>query len=229
MMRMCLSPRCPPPIDSLADLPLQPDIVQRFRQSDPLLPFQRRIIPIIYAGLNVLCLEETRAGWCAAYMIPTLSRLVPPPSRTPDVQPSLVILTPTRELAFGVYYEIKRFIGNIGLKCFVACGGFTIDTQAKQLAQGCDVLVGTPGRLLDLVARGALSLASVSCVVMEEAHRTLDLGFGSQVRAHFASLPRTAQIVVLASVLTEELNDFLDGSVPPNYLIVSRPLTDKLV
>lgn len=230
-MRMCSSPRCPPPIDAFTDLPLNPEIVQHFRQTDPLLPFQRRMIPIIFAGLSMLYIDEHRSGLCAAYMIPALSRVVPPLARTEDVRPSLVILAPTRELALGLSFEVKRYTANTRVRSCVVFGGAPMDEQIKQLSYGCDVLVGTPGRLLDLVTRRAITLESVRCFVMEEASRTLDMGFGDQVRALLSNTPRAAQTVVLASVLTTQLDEFLSDSVPAaDFLLLSlRPLIDKLV
>lgn len=237
LLCMCHNPRCPPPITVLTDAPLHAGIVQHHRAAlDGLLPLARRVIPAICAGFNVVCLASTGSGITTAYLVPTLSRvlLTPPPPAPPtptfDARPSLVVLAPTRELAYGIHAQAQYLTGASALRIIPVVRGVSPAEQFRELKQGCDVLVGTPGRLLDMVERRVVSLASVNCIVLDEADRLLDMGFEGQLREHFAKLPRTVQTVVNAVGFTEELQQFVEQHVPPNFLLIrSRPFTDKLV
>lgn len=232
LMNLCHSPCCPPPITVITDAPLHASIVERFNAALP--PLARRIIPVICAGCDLV--SVVRFGMPdEAYLLPTLSRiLLAPPSAAPPTsertQPSLVILAPAREHAYVIHAHARDLCSATALRVGLLVGGISVAVQKRELDQGCDVVVGTPGRLLDFVSRRLVSLASVKCIVLVDADRLLDCGFREQLRDLFAKLPRAVQIVLNAGEFTEELQQFVDHHVQRNYrLIQTRPLTQKLL
>jgi len=153
-------------------------------------PVQKHSIPIVCEGRDVMACAQTGSGKTCAFMVPAMECLLrsgPPampmdtrPKRTP--MPCVVVMAPTRELASQIFEEGRKFAFKTGIKCCVVYGGADIREQRRELNQGCDVLVATPGRLTDMFERGLVTLAFTQFLILDEADRMLDMGFEPQVR-----------------------------------------------
>ena len=161
-------------------------------------PVQAAAIPAALAGRDVLASAETGSGKTAAFVLPLLQRVesVARPRRT-----QALVLVPTRELAMQVgesMREIARFLAE-PVKVSILFGGVSINPQMMALRGGADVVVATPGRLLDVVAQNALNLTSVGCLVLDEADRLLDAGFADELTRVLALLPKSRQNLLFSA------------------------------
>lgn len=160
-------------------------------------PVQKNATPIIKAGRDLMACAQTGSGKTAAFMVPTLDRMLsmggppaPPPMppavarnmRRRVVYPTALVLAPTRELASQIYDEAQKFCHQSGILARVVYGGADVRDQLRQLDRGCDLIVATPGRLVDMVERVRVSLECVRFLILDEADRMLDMGFEPQIR-----------------------------------------------
>lgn len=154
-------------------------------------PVQKHAIPIVCEGRDVMACAQTGSGKTCAFMVPAIECLLRsgPPSQpcmprgtrqTPA--PCALVMSPTRELTSQIYDEGRKFAFNTGIRCCVVYGGADMRDQRRELNNGCDVLVATPGRLNDMFERGIVSLAYIQFLILDEADRMLDMGFEPQVR-----------------------------------------------
>jgi ATP-dependent RNA helicase DDX3X len=178
----------PAPVQLFADLDLGPALeanVRRCRFVKP-TPVQRHSIPIGLAGRDLMVCAQTGSGKTAAFMFPIIAGILrsnpPPPVRGRKAFPLALVMSPTRELASQIMEESRKFSYQTGLKVAVCYGGAPIHHQMRELERGCDILVGTPGRLTDLLERGKVSLQDVRYLALDEADRMLDMGFEPQIR-----------------------------------------------
>ncbi|MDZ4361397.1 MAG: DEAD/DEAH box helicase, partial [Variovorax sp.] len=157
-------------------------------------PVQSEAIPAVLAGVDLLATAQTGSGKTAAYALPLLQRLLAAEPLTPRRVRALV-LVPTRELAAQVGEVVRSLAQHLPskTKTAVVFGGVSINPQMLALRGGADVVVATPGRLLDLVEHNSLKLASVELLVLDEADRLLDLGFTDEVARVLALLPAVRQ------------------------------------
>ncbi|KAG0050790.1 DEAD-box ATP-dependent RNA helicase [Gryganskiella cystojenkinii] len=183
------------PITDFRQVDLHPTIidnVMRMQYSKP-TPIQRNAIPLIQGGYDLLACAQTGSGKTAAYLLPILSKVLvqvtqyPPAPRKPGARrtkaaPLALIILPTRELAIQIFDETRRFTYMSRIRPVVIYGGADLARQKEQLGRGCDVLVATPGRLVDTLERGVVTLAKVRYLVLDEADRILDLGFEPSIR-----------------------------------------------
>ena len=148
-------------------------------------PVQQYAIPISMAGRDIMACAQTGSGKTAAFTFPILFCLL---SRGPAggsgrrASPSALVLAPTRELAIQIQEESAKFSFRTGLRTCVAYGGADIREQMRDLERGCDIVVATPGRLVDLIERGRMSLNRIAFLTLDEADRMLDMGFEPQIR-----------------------------------------------
>lgn len=171
------------------------DIVHELRYSQP-TPIQRAAIPFALAGRDVIGVAETGSGKTASFVIPLLATIL-------DIQqsnyeynakndgPLAVILAPTRELAQQIEGETMKFCTPLGLRCSSIVGGHALEEQVHYLQHGVEIIIATPGRLVDLIERKAIALGECRYVVLDEADRMIDLGFEDQVNAILSALPKT--------------------------------------
>ncbi|KAI8929960.1 P-loop containing nucleoside triphosphate hydrolase protein [Entophlyctis helioformis] len=152
-------------------------------------PVQRHSVPIVTAGRDLMACAQTGSGKTAAFLIPILSQNFvdgapnsAPEDRRAKIKPVSLILAPTRELALQIYEEAKKFSYRSWVRPCVAYGGTPMGDQLRDLERGCQLLVATPGRLVDLMERGRVSLANIRYLVLDEADRMLDMGFEPQIR-----------------------------------------------
>ncbi len=161
---------------------------------------QSASIPPVLAGRDVWASAETGSGKTAAFVLPLLERLARAPRRAPRPV-RVLVLVPTRELAAQIEQAFARYGADLPerLKTCVVVGGVSENPQMMALRGGADVVVATPGRLLDLVAKNALSLEAVETVVLDEADRLLSLGFGDELGRVLALLPRARQTLLFSA------------------------------
>lgn len=168
-------------------------------------PVQTQCIPHALAGRDVLGSAQTGTGKTAAFTLPLLQHLTVNPRRTAPRQPRVLILAPTRELAAQIGQSIHEYGRHLRIRHFVIFGGVGQRPQEIAMNRGVDVLVATPGRLLDLMNQGFVSLRGVEAFVLDEADRMLDMGFLPDVRRVIAALPVRRQTLFFSATLPPEV------------------------
>lgn len=173
-------------------------------------PIQAASIPAILAGKDIMAGAQTGTGKTAAFALPILHQLLALREATPlaadEVQPlRALVLVPTRELAQQVYKSFVKYGDDTGLSCAIAYGGISINAQVDALAEGVDVLVATPGRLLDLMHKQAVSLSQLQFLVFDEADRMLDMGFIIDIKRILKHVPNSRQTMLFSATFNEEI------------------------
>jgi ATP-dependent RNA helicase RhlE len=165
---------------------------------------QEKAIPVILAGKDVLASAQTGTGKTAGFALPLIQLLADAPKAKKRPVKAL-ILTPTRELAAQIYDEFTKYGAKSGLECAVIFGGVNQNPQVARLRNGVDVLVATPGRLLDLVGQNLLTLTQVEYLVLDEADRMLDMGFIREIRRILALVPNRKQNLLFSATFSEDI------------------------
>lgn len=173
-------------------------------------PIQAQSIPIILKGKDLLGIAQTGTGKTAAFSLPLLQNLVKSQWKLTVKAPRALILAPTRELAIQIHQSLENYGKGLGLKFAVIFGGVGQGNQVKDLAAGVDVLVATPGRLLDLLNQRHLQLNKVEIFVLDEADRMLDMGFIHDVRKVVPLLPKHKQSLFFSATMPKEVQALAD-------------------
>src|SRR5271155_6213814 len=184
---------------------------------------QSQAIPQVLRGRDLCGIAQTGTGKTAAFALPILQRLSSAPARRTAGTCRVLVLSPTRELASQIAESFRTYGRELPLSTSVVFGGVPIGAQQRRLASGVDILVATPGRLLDLIDRKSLSLSRVEILVLDEADRMLDLGFIHALRRIVKLLPRQRQTLLfsatmpraIASLAEEYLDDPIEVAVTP--------------
>ncbi len=177
-------------------------------------PVQEQAIPYILQGRDVLAGAQTGTGKTAAFTLPLLQRLStgPAPEKVKGRKPiRALVLTPTRELASQVEESVRIYGKYLPLTSAVIFGGVNINPQFSMLRRGVDILVATPGRLLDHLGQGSLDLSSVETLILDEADRMLDMGFIRDIRRVIAVLPKKRQNLMFSATYTDEIRTLAEG------------------
>ncbi|GAB4843745.1 DEAD-box ATP-dependent RNA helicase 37 [Ancistrocladus abbreviatus] len=179
----------PSPVETFAEIDLGKELnanIRRCKYVKP-TPVQRHAIPISLAGRDLMACAQTGSGKTAAFCFPIIGGIMrgqypqrPRGART--VYPLALILSPTRELSMQIHEEARKFAYQTGVKVVVVYGGAPISQQLRELERGVDILVATPGRLVDLLERARVSLQMIRYLALDEADRMLDMGFEPQIR-----------------------------------------------
>ncbi|MEA1674899.1 DEAD/DEAH box helicase [Nitrospirillum sp. BR 11163] len=170
-------------------------------------PIQARAIPHALAGRDILGIAQTGTGKTAAFTLPILQRLGAAPSALPLRMPRALILTPTRELAVQIGESITNYGVGLKLSHTVILGGVGQGSQVKALTGGIDIVVATPGRLLDLMTQGHVRLDKVEVLVLDEADRMLDMGFIHSLRKIMAKLPANRQTLFFSATMPADVSE----------------------
>ena len=186
-------------------------------------PIQAKSIPAVLKGGDLLAAAQTGTGKTAGFTLPILQRL----SSTPKVSGKrllrVLILTPTRELAAQVQESVVTYGKYTGLKSTVIFGGVGANPQIKAIAGGLDILVATPGRLLDLMSQKCVSLNDIEILVLDEADRMLDMGFLRDIKKILAALPKKRQNLLFSATFSTEIKQLADGLLnSPELIEVAR-------
>ncbi|RYF25677.1 MAG: DEAD/DEAH box helicase [Comamonadaceae bacterium] len=196
-------------------------------------PIQAEAIPAVLRGADVLARAQTGSGKTAAFGLPLLQQLLPAVAVQPERESRRVralVLVPTRELAAQVGDVLRELAGHLApqrLKISVVFGGVSINPQMMALRGGADVVVATPGRLLDLVDHNALQLASVQTLVLDEADRLLDLGFAEELNRVLALLPERRQNLLFSATFPTGVAALAEGLLhePARIEVAQEPGT----
>jgi ATP-dependent RNA helicase RhlE len=188
---------------NFSDLGLAPGLLSAVAEKGYTVPtpIQQAAIPAVLSGRDVLAGAQTGTGKTAGFVLPILQRLVSRKGQAPRA----LILTPTRELAAQVAESVRHYGKHTDLRSAVIFGGVSERPQMEAMRRGCDILVATPGRLLDLAEQKALSLAQVEVFVLDEADRMLDMGFIHAIKRVRALLPKERQNLMFSATYSEDI------------------------
>jgi superfamily II DNA/RNA helicase len=195
---------------TFADLGLPEGVVRKLAQNGVTSPFpiQAATIPDALAGKDILGRGRTGSGKTLSFGLPTLATLAG--GRTEKHKPRAVILTPTRELAMQVADALQPYGDVLNLRMKVVCGGTSMGNQIYALERGVDILVATPGRLRDIINRGACSLENVEIAVLDEADQMSDLGFLPEVTELLDQVPAGGQRMLFSATMENEIKTLVD-------------------
>jgi len=193
-------------------------------------PIQAQTIPTVMSGRDVIGIAQTGTGKTAAFALPILHRLAASPQPPERKGCRVLVLSPTRELSGQILDSFRAYGRHLRIKGALAIGGVPMGGQVRALLDGVDVLVATPGRLLDLVQGNALRLGKVECLVLDEADRMLDMGFINDIRKIVAKLPAGRQTLMfsatmpraIAALAAQMLRDPVKVAVAPAASTVER-------
>lgn len=187
---------------------LLPELLRAIQEMGYTTPtaIQEQAIPLILQGKDLLAGAQTGTGKTAGFALALLHNLIQKKRGTTHMHPTrALILTPTRELASQVEENIQAFAKHLPLKSTVLFGGVNINPQIDRLKKGIDIIVATPGRLLDLINQGAVNLAQLEILVLDEADRMLDMGFIHDIRKILKLLPKGRQNLLFSATFSEEI------------------------
>jgi ATP-dependent RNA helicase RhlE len=213
------------------ELNLAPAIVQAVREHgyDTPTPIQAEAIPAVLAGRDLLGGAQTGTGKTAAFTLPMLHRLSTgerAKNKFGGVAIRALVLTPTRELAAQVEESARVYGKHLTLTSTVVFGGVGMNPQINAMKRGVDILVATPGRLLDLQQQGFLDLSGVQMLVLDEADRMLDMGFIHDVKKILALVPKDKQSLLFSATFSDEIRDLADNLLKdPLHIQVTPPNT----
>ncbi|KAL8467405.1 hypothetical protein ACS0TY_030885 [Phlomoides rotata] len=224
----------PPPVNTFAEIDLGDALnlnIRRCKYVKP-TPVQRHAIPISLAGRDLMACAQTGSGKTAAFCFPIIGGILrgdfpQRPRGVRTVFPLALILSPTRELSVQIHEEARKFAYQTGVRVVVAYGGAPIHQQLRELERGVDILVATPGRLVDLLERAKVSLQMIRYLALDEADRMLDMGFEPQIRkiVEQMDMPRRGerQTMLFSATFPKEIqrmaSDFLSNYI---FLAVGR-------
>lgn len=169
-------------------------------------PIQRQAIPVVLEGRDLMASAQTGTGKTAGFTLPLLQLLSSRPSPVKGRRPvRALILTPTRELAAQIGENVRDYSQHLRLRSLVVFGGVSINPQMMKLRGGVDILIATPGRLLDLEHQNAVDLSNVEILVLDEADRMLDMGFIHDIRRVLAKLPAKRQNLLFSATFSDDI------------------------
>lgn len=206
------------------DLGLSPDLLSAIADAgyDTPTPIQAGAIPIALTGRDVLGIAQTGTGKTASFTLPMIERLAR--GRAKARMPRSLILAPTRELADQVAENVKTYTKYHKLSMALLIGGVAFEPQKRLIDQGVDILIATPGRLLDLVERGGLMLMGIEILVIDEADRMLDMGFIPDIERILKLLPPRRQTLFFSATMPKEIQRLVDTFLKdPERVEVSKP------
>ncbi len=205
---------------------LPPKLVERLQSmglKDP-TPIQRQAIPHALNGRDVMGLAQTGTGKTAAFGVPLVAQMLDMPGRPAPKSVRGLVLAPTRELANQISQNLRSFCENTPLKVAMVVGGQSINTQIKRLERGVDLLVATPGRLLDLMDRRAVRLEDATFLVLDEADQMLDMGFIHDLRKIAKVIPEDRQTMLFSTTMPKLMNELAQSFLrSPIRVEVSPP------
>ncbi len=205
----------PSPV-SFESLDLEPRLLDSIRQRGfvTTTPIQSAVVPIIMDGDDLIGCAETGTGKTAAFLLPILNRLLRTRAAAPEERgyTRVLILSPTRELAVQIEDDVQGFSYHTDLTSIAVYGGVPMDQQERALKSGVDIIVATPGRLMDHMRNGAVSFDKLDTLVLDEADRMMDMGFWPDVRRIVSTLPDTAarQTLLFSATMPAEVMKLAD-------------------
>ena len=182
-------------------------------------PIQSKSIPVVLSKKDVLAAAQTGTGKTAGFTLPLLQRLKDSNLKDKKTQVRALILTPTRELAAQVAQSVETYGKYLPFKSAVIFGGVGINPQKALLKKGVDIIIATPGRLLDLISQDSLDLSKIEFLVLDEADRMLDMGFINDIKKILAILPKQRQNLLFSATFSNEIKKLADGLLKSPVLV----------
>jgi superfamily II DNA/RNA helicase len=188
-------------------------------------PIQDETISLAMEGRDIIGLANTGTGKTAAFLLPVIHRLLNEASHQ-----KALIISPTRELTNQINEELRLFAKNTFLRSVVCVGGLRINKQISQLSHNPQVIIGTPGRLKDLIKQGKLKLDKIGIFVLDEADRMLDMGFINDIRHIIERLPRSRQSLCFSATTTPSIKQLIEGMMvnPVTVSVITRETSDNV-
>ncbi len=208
--------------NQLAELGFSDNLVEALRENgyESFTEIQKQAIPQAMMGRDVLAVAQTGSGKTAAFTLPTMEQLQGKVSRAR--MPRCLILEPTRELALQVQEYFEKFTKHVPMNISLLIGGVTLNNQERNALNACDVLIATPGRLLDHMDRGTIMLGDTKHFIIDEADRMLDMGFIPDIRKIALSLPRIRQTLLFSATMPKDIKKLADDfMINPKEISVS--------
>ncbi len=189
------------------DLGLSAEILRAIAAQgyDTPTPIQQQAIPVVLAGRDLMACAQTGTGKTAGFTLPILQLLQG--KRARPKQPRVLVLTPTRELAMQVEESVRTYGKHLPLTSLAVFGGVGMNPQVQALARGIDILVATPGRLMDHMQQKTVDLSAVEILVLDEADRMLDMGFIRDIRKILAVMPKQKQSLLFSATFSDEIRE----------------------
>lgn len=185
-------------------------------------PIQEKAIPVILEGKDVLASAQTGTGKTAGFTLPILQNISE--KKNPKYRPiKALVLTPTRELAAQVYDNVREYSTHLNIKSTAIFGGVKPSSQIATLKNGIDVLIATPGRLIDLYEQNQLSLKRVDVLVLDEADRMLDMGFLRDIKKIISFLPQKRQNLLFSATFSKEIKKLAQGILHNPVMVEAAP------
>jgi ATP-dependent RNA helicase RhlE len=188
-------------------------------------PIQAAAVPPALAGRDIIGIAQTGTGKTAAFALPILHRLASITGKPFPKAPTVVVLCPTRELGGQIVDSFHAYGRHLRLKTMLAIGGVPIRRQMRELASGVDILVATPGRLLDLANERAVGFQSVAVLVLDEADRMLDMGFIRDIRKIVAMVPKERQTLFFSATMPAEIADLAKQMLRDPVTVAVTPVS----
>ena len=189
-------------------------------------PIQAQAIPLVLEGRDLLAAAQTGTGKTAGFTLPLLQRLSSAPKKMGRRQIRALVLTPTRELAAQVAESVRTYGKNLKIRSTVVYGGVGIEPQKRALNNGVDIVIATPGRLLDLANQKAVDLSAVETLILDEADRMLDMGFIHDIKKIIAMTPKDRQTLLFSATFSPEIKRLASGMLrDPATVEVARENT----
>lgn len=195
------------------DLGLKAEILRAVSEQgyDTPTPIQQKAIPAVMAGHDLMASAQTGTGKTAGFTLPILHRLASTPQSRTTKRPRVLVLVPTRELAIQVEVSVSTYGKHLPINSIAVFGGVGINPQIANLRRGVDILVATPGRLLDHVQQRTVDLSAIEILVLDEADRMLDMGFIRDIRKLIALLPKQRQNLMFSATFSPDIRELASG------------------
>jgi len=194
-------------------------------------PIQQQGIPAVLTGRDLLAAAQTGTGKTASFALPILHQQMANPQRARNGRPRVLILAPTRELAAQVEESVRQYAEHVPVRSFAVFGGVSLFNQTKALRRPVEILVATPGRLLDHINQGNIKLSDVETLVLDEADRMLDMGFIHDIKKIMAKLPAQRQNLLFSATFNDEIRTLAHGLLndPASVDVAPRNTTAERV
>ncbi len=182
-------------------------------------PIQKKAIPLVIEGKDVLAAAQTGTGKTAGFTLPLLERLSQTSPHMKKKQIRVLVLTPTRELAAQVADSIKTYGKYMSYRSMVIFGGVGINPQFSAIKKGVDIVIATPGRLLDIASQDGIDFSAIECLVLDEADRMLDMGFIHDIKKLMAMMPKKKQTLLFSATFSREIKTLAAGLLQNPVLV----------
>lgn len=205
-------------VDKFTELHVKPEIKQAIKEMNltDMFPIQKQAIPVLLEGKDVIAQAQTGTGKTVTFVIPMLQCL--------DLNNKWVqeiVIVPTRELALQLYEEVEKVGKHMHIRAVAVYGGVSIDNQIKKIREGAQIVIGTPGRVLDHLDRRTLNLNNVKLVILDEADRMLDMGFIEDIRKILEETPKNRQTALFSATMPEQIIYLAAEYMKPDYVNIS--------